>query len=170
MFSCGHGVHPLRDYIIEFAVEQTKIRFSYTPLDTYRIQIVNPQKYSQGTCLRLLVQERKDKLQDVLEQALDNFKHDQIEVLKNIINQTISNHDMKNEAKFRNTNIVTFVGHFTKISELLEKLKNDFREFQEEAAKELSRFKDELLQLMFLQRKILMTFLGYQRTIDEVIQ
>lgn len=169
MFSCGHGTHPLRDYIIEFAVEQTKIRFNYTPIDTFRLQIVTPKKYPHITCLKLLVQERKDKLQDVLEQALDNFKHDQIEVLKNIINQTMSQHDMTNEIKFKNTNMVVFVGHFKKITDTLEKLKNDFREFQEEAAKELARFKDELLQLMFLQRKILMTFLGYQRTIDEVI-
>lgn len=90
-------------------------------------------------------------------------------MLKNIINQTMSQHDMTNELKFKNTNMPVFVAHFKKITDTLEKLKNDFREFQEEAAKELARFKDELLQLMFLQRKILMTFLGYQRTIDEVI-
>ena len=81
---------------------------------------------------------------------MDNFKHDQIEVLKNIINQTMSQHDMTNEIKFKNTNMLVFVGHFKKITDTLEKLKNDFREFQEEAAKELARFKDELLQLMFL--------------------
>lgn len=35
---------------------------------------------------------------------------------------------------------------------------------------ELAKFRDELLHLMFLKRKILMTFLGYQRAIDETIQ
>ena len=29
-FPCDHGSHPLRDYIIEFAVEQCKIQFRYT--------------------------------------------------------------------------------------------------------------------------------------------
>jgi len=81
VFGCDHGSHPLRDYIIEFAVDQCKIRFRYTHMDTYRIQIVSPTTYSTKDCLRLLVQERKDKLQDVLEQALENFKLDQMEVL-----------------------------------------------------------------------------------------
>lgn len=68
---------------------------------------------------------------------------------------------MDNESKFRGTNMPVFVANFERLLVTLEKMKDDFREFQEEAAKELAKFKDELLLLMFLQRKILMTFLGY---------
>ena len=49
-------------------------------------------------------------------------------------------------------------------------MQNDFHVFQEEASKELAKFQYEMLNLMFLKRKILMTFLGYQRAIDETIQ
>lgn len=37
IFGCDHGVHPLRDYIIEFSVDSCKIQFRYTPIDTYSI-------------------------------------------------------------------------------------------------------------------------------------
>jgi len=77
---------------------------------------------------------------------------------------------MTNEAKYRGTNMGVFLNHFASIVDTLENMKIDFRVFHEEAAKELSRYRDELLHLMFLQRKILMTFLGYQRAIDEVIK
>ena len=77
---------------------------------------------------------------------------------------------MANETKFRGTNMPVFVANFDRLLNTLDKMKDDFREFQEEAAKELAKFKDELLLMMFLQRKILMTFLGYQRTVDEVIK
>ena len=52
IFGCDHGSHPLRDYIIEFAVDQCKIQFRYTQVDTYSIQIVNPKKYSSRESLR----------------------------------------------------------------------------------------------------------------------
>ena len=65
--------------------------------------------------------------------------------------------------------MAAFVAHFNKVTDTLDGMSNDFREFQEAAAKELAKFKDELLHLMFLKRKILMTFLGYQRAIDETI-
>lgn len=77
---------------------------------------------------------------------------------------------MTNEVKFRGTNMSVFLNHFKKISKTLENMKIDFNLFQEEAVKELDGFKDELLHLMFLKRKILVTFLGYQRAIDETIK
>jgi len=63
-----------------------------------------------------------------------------------------------------------FVNHFKTILNTLDSMQNDFHVFQEEASKELAKFHDQLLHLMFLKRKILMTFLGYQRAIDETIQ
>ena len=62
VFGCDHGTHPLRDYIIEFAVESCKIQFRYTHIDTFSIQIVNPKMYSSKDSLRRLVSERKIKL------------------------------------------------------------------------------------------------------------
>ena len=70
VFPCEHGSHPLRDYFIEFAVDQCKIRFCYTHIDTYQIQIVSPKTFSSRESLRLLVQERRDKLLDVIELSL----------------------------------------------------------------------------------------------------
>ena len=110
IFSCDHGRHPLRDYIIEFAVDQCKIQFNYTHVDTYRIQIVNPKKYTSRESLRLLVQERKNRLQDILEKALENFMLDQVEVLKGHIVKTLTQWDMKNEERYRDTNMSMFVG------------------------------------------------------------
>ena len=68
---------------------------------------------------------------------------------------------MANEVKFRSTNMTVFLNHFKKITKTLENMKIDFRLFQEEAVKELASFSNELLLLMFLKRKILVTFLGY---------
>lgn len=126
--------------------------------------------YSSKDSLRRLVSERKIKLQDILETALENFKLDQVEELKRHIRETLGEYDMTNETKFRGSNMPAFVKHFQTITRDLENMQNDFRVFQEEAAKELAKFKDELLNLMFLKRKILMTFLGFQRAIDETIQ
>ena len=64
--------------------------FRYTATDTYAIQMVNPKKYSSRDSLKLLVQGRKERLQDTLEKALENFKLDQIEVLKAHINSVIN--------------------------------------------------------------------------------
>ena len=96
IFGCDHGKHPLRDYIIEFAVDQCKIQFRYTKMDTYSIQIVDPKSFKSRESLRQLVQERKDRLQDVLEKALENFKLDQVGVLKNQINASMNKYDMEN--------------------------------------------------------------------------
>lgn len=68
---------------------------------------------------------------------------------------------MKNEVKYRGTNMPSFVNHFKTIIDTLDNMKDEFKLFQQEAAKELAKFKDELLHLMFLKRKILMNFLGY---------
>lgn len=82
VFKCKHGKYPLRDYIIMFDVDHCKIRFTYTKMDMYSIQTVNPKNYKSRESLNILVQERKDRLQDVLEKALENFKLDQVGVLK----------------------------------------------------------------------------------------
>ena len=58
------------------------------------------------------MQERKDRLQDVLEKALENFKLDQVGVLKKEINATIKKYDMENQNKFRGSNMSVFVTHF----------------------------------------------------------
>ena len=92
VFGCDHGRHPLRDYIIEFQVDQCKIQFRYTYIETYKIQLVNPKKYAHCSkdSLKILVQERKDKLQEILERALENFKCDQVKVLKNYITRVMA--------------------------------------------------------------------------------
>ena len=45
-----------------------------------------------------------------------------------------------------------------------------FRQFQTDASQFLAQYRDQLLNTMFLKRKILMTFLSYQRAIDETIK
>ena len=82
----------------------------------------------------MLVQNEKEHLQDNLEKALENFKLDQVEVLKGHIVSTINQYDMKNEIKYRGTNMSVFVAHFKKITDTLESMSNDFHEFQEAAA------------------------------------
>jgi len=98
-------------------------------MDTYSIQIVNPKKYNSKDSLRRLVEERKNKLQEILENALENFKLDQVEVLKSHIQATVGQFDMTNERKYSMSNMPVFVKHFQTITDSLESMKNDFRVF-----------------------------------------
>ena len=54
-----------------------------------------------------------------------------------------------------------YVDYFKKVSEMLQALSDSFEEFQEEAKKELCGIKTEILSYMFVEQKILVTFLGY---------
>ena len=48
-----------------------------------------------------------------------------------------------------------------KVKKTLESMQNGFKLFQSEASTEMIKYKNELLHLMFLRKKILVTFLGY---------
>lgn len=54
---------------------------------------------------------------------------DQVEVLKGYIVKTLTQWDMKNEERYRDTNMSMFVGSFQRITEGLETLKYDFKQF-----------------------------------------
>ena len=55
-------------------------------------------------------------------------------MLKSHIVSTINEYDMKNETKYRGTNMTVFVTHLKKITDTLDSMSNDFHEFQEAAA------------------------------------
>ena len=81
MFGCDHGTHPLRHFVIVFEIGPCRIEFKYSPVDIYSIQYVSPKSYSSKLSLKALVEERRNKLQDILEVALCDFKLDQVGVL-----------------------------------------------------------------------------------------
>ena len=95
LFTCEHGEHPLRNFAIIFEVSQCKIIFRYSQVDIYSIQIVNPKKFTSDDSLIRLVVEKKNKLQDTLEMALENFKLDQVQVLVKRIDFSITTWDLK---------------------------------------------------------------------------
>ena len=114
LFTCEHGEHPLRNFAIIFEVSQCKIIFRYSQVDIYSIQIVNPKKCSSDDSLIRLVVEKKNKLQDTLEMALENFKLDQVQVLVKRIDFSITTWDLKNEC-YSKSNIPLFVSHLEKV-------------------------------------------------------
>ena len=65
----------------------------------------------------------------MLEKALENFKLDQVGILKKEITATIQKYDMENVAKFRGTNMSVFVNHFMTVMGTLESMQNDFHVF-----------------------------------------
>ena len=128
LFSCDHGEHPLRNFAIIFEVSQCKIIFRYSPVDVYSIQIVNPKKFSSEDSLVRLVVDKKNKLQDALEMALENFKLDQVQVLTKRIDFAITTWDLKNEC-YSKSNIPMLVTHLEKVKTVLENLQNGFKKF-----------------------------------------
>lgn len=170
VFNCGHGSHPLRDYIIEFLVDQTKIRFCFTPIDTYHLETLSLKSTLKTNTICTLTGKRVKKLIILLEVALYHYQHDQVDKLQAVIAETIAQFDLTNAKKFCGTNMPIYVDYFKKVSEMLQALSDSFEEFQEEAKKELCGIKTEILSYMFVEQKILVTFLGYQRVIDEFIQ
>ena len=76
---------------------------------------------------------------------------------------------MKNEC-YKHSSIAFIVKNMEKVKKTLENMQDGFKLFQSEASTEMIKYKNELLHLMFLRKKILVTFLGYQRAIDETIK
>ena len=75
---------------------------------------MNPKKFSSDDSLIRLVVEKKNKLQDTLEMALENFKLDQVQVLVKRIDFSITTWDLKNEC-YSKSNIPLFVSHLEKV-------------------------------------------------------
>ena len=89
IFGCGHGTHPLRHYALVFETGTCKILFRYSPIDVYQIQYIGPKSFSSKHSLRALVEKKKNKLQDILELALHDFKLFQVKMLQKQIDKTI---------------------------------------------------------------------------------
>ena len=83
-----------------------------------------------------------------------------MQVLLHRIDVSIQNWDLKNEC-YKHSNIPFIVRNMEKVKKTLESLLSGFKQFQSEASTEMIKYKNELLQLMFLRKKVLLTFLGY---------